>query len=59
MSASGQFSLTHNISCYQRVFALDIDVNNTISNLTIERGMIKPMADGVYVRGKVDHRLCL
>ena len=58
MLASGQFSLTHNISCYQRVFALDIDINNTISNLTIE-GMIKPMADGVYVRGKVDLRICL
>ena len=36
MSASGQLSLTHNISCYQRVFAFDIDVNNTISNLAIE-----------------------
>ena len=47
ISASGQLSLTRNISCYHRVFAFDIDVNNTISNLTIE-GMIKPMAGGVY-----------
>ena len=30
--ASGQLSLTHNIS---RVFAFDIDVNNTISNLSL------------------------
>ena len=34
-SASVQLSPTHNISCYQRVFAFDIDVNNTISNLAI------------------------
>ena len=58
MSASGQLSLTHNISCYHRVFAFNIDVNNTISYLTIE-GMIKPMESDVYVHGKVDHRLCL
>ena len=36
MLASGQLSLTYNISCYQRVFAFDINVNNTISNLAIE-----------------------
>ena len=36
MLASGHLSLTHNISCYRRVYAFDIDVNNTISNLTIE-----------------------
>ena len=47
MSASVQLSLTHNISCYHRVFAFDIDVNNAISNLTIE-GMIKPMEGVVY-----------
>ena len=47
MSASGQLSLTYNISCYLRMFAFDIDVNNTVSNLTIE-GMIKPMVDGVH-----------
>ena len=58
ISASGQLSLTHNISCYHRVFAFDIDVNNTISTLTIE-GIIKPTEGGVYVHGKVDHRLCL
>ena len=58
MSASGQLSLTYNISCYHRVFAFNIDVNNTISTLTIE-GMIKPMEGGVYIHGKVDHRLCL
>ena len=46
MSASGQLSLTHNVSCYHRVFAFDIDVNNTLSNLTIE-GTVKTvtMAD--------------
>ena len=47
MSASGQLSLTHNISCYHGVIAFDIDVNNAISNLTIE-GMIKPMEGVVY-----------
>ena len=47
MSASGQLSLIHNISCYLRVFAFDIDVNNTVSNLTIE-GMIKSMKGGVH-----------
>ena len=46
MSASGQLSLTHNVSCYHRVFAFDIDVNNTLSNVTIE-GTVKTvtMAD--------------
>ena len=58
ISASGQLSLAHNIFCYHRVFAFDIDVTNTISNLTIE-GMIKLVEGGVYVHGKVDHRLCL
>ena len=42
MSASGQLSLSH-ISCYHRVLAFDIDVNNTLSNLTIE-GSIKTIA---------------
>ena len=57
MSASGQLSLTHNISCYCRVFAFDIDVNNTISNLTIEGST---MRDSVHVYGKIDHNmLCL
>ena len=45
MSASGQLSLIHNISCYLRMF--DIDVNNTVNSLTIE-GMIKPMEGGVH-----------
>ena len=40
MSASKQLSLTHNVLCYCRVFAFDIDVNNTLSNLTIE-GTVK------------------
>ena len=43
MSASGQLTLTHNISCYHRVYAYGIDVNNTLSNLTIE-GNIKTVA---------------
>ena len=47
MSAFGQLSLTHNVSCYHRVFAYDIDIKNTIGNLTIE-GLIKPMAVGVH-----------
>ena len=56
MSASGQMSLTHNISCYHRVFAFDIDVNNTISNLTIE-GMIKPMAGGVHIGNRISNNV--
>ena len=38
ISASGQLTLIHNISCYLRMFAFDIDVNNIISSLT--RSMI-------------------
>ena len=59
ISASGQFSLTHNISCYRWVYAFDIDVNNTISNLTIEGSI---MRDSIHVYGKIDHNnimLCL
>ena len=49
-SASGQLSLTHNISCYQRVFAFDIDVNNTISNLAVEGNIVvKAATDCVYI----------
>ena len=60
-SASGQLSLTHNISCYQRVFAFDIDVSNTISNLAIEGNIAaKATADCVYmVDSKLDHRFSL
>ena len=58
-TASGKLCLTSNIACYQRVFAFDIDVNNTgtISNLTIE-GPI--MRGSVGIHGKMDHKmLCL
>ena len=50
MSASGQLSLNQNLSCYQRVFAFDIDVNNnTISNLAIEGNITaKAITDCVY-----------
>ena len=34
--ANHSLKLTNNISCYYRVFANDIDVNETIGNLTIE-----------------------
>ena len=54
MSASGQLSLVHNISCYLRMF--DTDVNNTVSNLTIE-GMIKPMEGGVHTGNNGNHVL--
>ena len=36
-SASGRLNLTHKVSCYHQVFAFDIEVNNTLSNLSIER----------------------
>ena len=56
-SASGQLCLTSSIVCYQRVFAFDIDVNNTISYLAVE-GTI--MRDSVHIYGKIDHNmLCL
>ena len=32
----GQLNLTHSITCYHEVFAFDINVNNTFSNLSIE-----------------------
>ena len=51
MSASGQLGLIHNISCYLRMFAFDIDVNNTISSLTIE-GTIRPMIGSVHINGE-------
>ena len=57
MSASGQLN---NIACYQRVFAFYIDVNNTISNLTIEGNITaKVMAECVCIHGEVDHSLNL
>ena len=34
--ANHSLKLTSNISCYYRVFANDIDVNETIGNLTVE-----------------------
>ena len=57
MSASGQLNLTHNISCYHRVYAYDIDVNNTLSNLTIE-GNVKTVAmEGTGNSGKNYYKL--
>ena len=56
MLVIGQLTITHNISCYHRVFAFDIDVNNTVSNLTIE-GMIKPMAGGVHIGNRVSNNV--
>ena len=50
-SASGKLYLTYNISCYHRVFAFGIDINNTISNLTIER-MINTLMAGDTLAGK-------
>ena len=57
ISASGQLILTYNISCYHRVFAFDIEVNDTISNLTIE-GMIKHLIDGVHTGNHIMATLC-
>ena len=53
MSASGQLDLIHNISCYLRMFAFDIDVNNTISSLTIEGTIIiRSMIGSVHINGE-------
>ena len=43
--ASGQLNLTHIVSCYHQVLAFDIEVNNTLSNLTIEEKLKSTMAD--------------
>ena len=48
ISASGQLSLIHNISCFHRVFAFSIDVNNTIINSLSIEAMIKPTKGGVH-----------
>ena len=52
MFSFGQLNLTHSITCYHEVFAFEINVNNTISNLSIA-GKIKPMTCGVCIQGKV------
>ena len=43
-AASGRHNLAHTISCYNQVFAFDIDINNTISNLSVE-GKINQIND--------------
>ena len=51
--ASGRLVLAHIISCYHKVFAFDIDINNTISNLSVElEGEINQMTCGVCIQGK-------
>ena len=46
-SASGQIILTHKVFCYHRVFAFDIEVNNTISNFSIEEIISSTMTDNL------------
>ena len=41
MSASGTFNSTQPVYCYNRVFAFDIEINNTLSNVVIE-GKFQP-----------------
>ena len=50
-SAFAKLNLTHNISCYHRVFAFGIDINNIISNLTIE-GIINTIITNDESAGK-------
>ena len=50
-TATRQLSLLHNISCYRQVVAYTIDINNTISNLSIE-GIVQPTVDNTQ-RGKL------
>lgn len=61
MLVFGVFKLPHSITCYIRVFAADIDVKSSISNLTIEGERLNPMAvDGVCTPdGKINHNLNL
>lgn len=47
LSLSKNLSMVHNTSCFIRVFAYDIDVNNTISNLSIV-GEVKPLAQSFH-----------
>ena len=46
VSASGRLILAHIISCHHKVFAFDIDINNSIGNLTIEFKI--DTSDGVH-----------
>ena len=46
-SASKQLTMTDRISCYYQILAFDIDVNNTISNLSVE-GEIKPITSDIH-----------
>ena len=43
MSVFGTFNLTQPVSCYNRVLAFDIEISNTLSNVTIE-GNFQPTA---------------
>ena len=51
MYAYKKLTLTDNIFCYHQVFAFDIDVNNTISNLSIE-GVINTLMVNGELGGK-------
>ena len=43
MSVFGTFNLTQPVSCYNRVLPFDIEISNTLSNVTIE-GKFQPIA---------------
>ena len=51
-AASGRHNFAHIFSCYHQVFAFDIDINNTIGNLSV-KGKINQMTCGVCIQGKV------
>ena len=54
VSASGRLILALIISCYHKVLAFDIDINNTIGNLSVElEGKINQLTCGVCIQGKV------
>ena len=48
MSAQRMSSLTELSSCYSRVFAFDIEVNGTISNLAIEAEKFSPEKQEIH-----------
>ena len=50
-TATRQLSILRNVSCYRQVVAYTIDINNTISTLSIE-GIVQPTVDNTH-RGKL------
>ena len=51
ISAFGQFYLTHEALCYQRVHAYSVDINSTLSTLHTDGNIITPAEDNDVCSG--------